>query len=97
MNLHKIPRWVTGRYDILGRTYLIQKGNSAIFLSQVANFFDRTDTSTHGVDTFKCDNLGGFFRPFLQFVLEIGKVVVLPDDLLGTRVTDALNHGRVIG
>src|ERR1700733_7696148 len=97
MNLHKIPRWVTGRYGISGRTYLIQKGNSTIFLSQVANFFDRTDTSTHGIDTFKCDDLGRFFRPFLQFALEIVKVVVLPDDLLSTRVADALNHGRVIG
>jgi len=78
-------------------TYFIQEGYGTVLVSQVADFFYRTDTSAHRIDAFKRDNFGSFFRPFLQFILEVDKVVVLPDDFLGTRVTDTLNHGRVIG
>jgi len=86
-----------GRYGNPCRTYFIQESNSAVLVSQVANFLDRTDTSTHGIDTFECNDFGRFFRPFPQFALEIGEIIVPPNDLFGARMTDALDHGGVIG
>jgi hypothetical protein len=86
-----------GRWGNSYRTYFVQESNGTVLVSQVTNFFDGTDTSTHGIDTFKRNDLGRFFRPFPQFVLEVGEVIVLPNDLFGARMTNALDHGRVVG
>ena len=78
-------------------TYLVQEGDCAVLVSQIANFLDGSDASAHGIDAFKRNNFGRFLRPLPQFVLEIDKVTVFPNDLLSARMTNALDHGRVIG
>ena len=78
-------------------TYFVQEGDCAVLVSQIANFLDGSDTSAHGIDAFKRNDFGRFFRPLPQFVLEIDKVIVFPDDLLSARMTNPLDHRRVIG
>lgn len=77
-------------------TYFVQEGDRSVLVGQIANFLDGSDTSAHGIDAFKRNDFGRFFRPFPQLVLKIDKVTVFPNDLLGARMANALDHGRVI-
>jgi len=74
----------------------IEESDSSVLLCEIANLFDGTNGTTHAVDTLKSDNLRSLCRKRGQLLLKIGHVVVLENHLLGTRVTDTLNHGSVV-
>ena len=76
--------------------HLIQEGQCTILLSKVADFFDRADTTTHRVNTLESNDLRGLLRVLRELHLEVFQVVMLEYDPLGARVTQALDHGRVV-
>lgn len=78
-------------------TDLIQESNSTVFISQVTDLLDGPDTTAHRVDALEGDDLGRVLRELLELRLEILQVVVFPDDLLRARVTNALDHGGMVG
>jgi len=75
----------------------IVKGNGTVLVGQIADGLDRGNTTTHRVDTFESDDLGGLLGNSLELGLKIGHVVVFPDDLFGARVLDTLDHRGVVG
>ena len=76
--------------------YLVQESQGTVTFCQVANLLDRSNAAAHGIDRLESDNLGGFLGVLLELGFEVLEVVVLEDDLLGTRVTDTLDHRRVV-
>ena len=78
-------------------TNLIVESQSSVLLSKVADLSDGSDASTHGVDGLESDDLGGVERVLGELRLEIGEIVVLPNFLLGSRMSDSLDHGRMVG
>lgn len=78
-------------------THLIQESDSTVLISQVTNLLDRADATAHRVDALEGDDLGRLLGPLLKLRLEVLQVVVLPNNLLRARVTDALDHRGMVG
>ena len=76
--------------------YYVVESDGAVFVGQIADRLDRSNTSAHRVYTFESDNLGGLLGHSLKLGFKIGHVVVFPDNLLGARVLDTLNHRGVV-
>lgn len=75
---------------------LIEEGDGAVLLSEVADFADRSDGAGHGVNRLESDDLGRFKGESGELGLEVDKVVVLEDDLGSLAVAHALNHRGVV-
>ena len=59
------------------------------------NLADRGDVAIHRVDRFEGDDLGPVAHR-LQLAVQIAPVVVFPDDLVGPRMADALDHAGMV-
>lgn len=77
-------------------TDLIKECQCTILLCQVTDFRNRPNTSAHGVNTLKRNDFRRLLRVFGEFQLKILQVVVLENLSLRTRMSHALDHGRVI-
>ena len=72
------------------------ESNGTVLVGQITNGLNGSNTSAHRVNTLEGNDLGGVLGDSLELGLKIGHVVVLPDDLLGARVLDTLNHRGVV-
>lgn len=74
----------------------IEKSEGAVLVGQVADLLNGADGATHGVDRLESDNLGRLGRDRGEFGFQVFHIIMLEDHLLGARVTDSLNHRRVV-
>ena len=74
----------------------VVEGNSPVLVGQITNGLDGSNTSAHRVYTLEGNDLGGVLGNSLELGLKIGHVVVLPDNLLGARVLDTLDHRGMV-
>ena len=78
------------------RVHLVEVGQRAILVGEIADRRDRRDMPVHGVDALEGDDLRRAGRQRLELRLEIGDVVVAEDAFLALPVADALDHRRVV-
>lgn len=76
--------------------HLVEEGDSAVLLGEVADLADGTDRSRHRVDRLEGDDLGRLEGESSELGLEVDEVVVLEDDLGRLAVTHSLNHRGVV-
>lgn len=76
--------------------HFIKECEGAVFVCKITDSFDGSDTTAHGVDTLKSNDLGNFFGYSLELGLKVSQVIVLPDDLFSARVADTLDHRSVV-
>lgn len=76
--------------------HFIKECKRAVFVCKITDSFNGSDTTAHGVDTLKSNDLGDLLGYSLEFSLKVSQVIVLPDDLFGARVADTLDHRSVI-
>ena len=74
----------------------VQIGDGAIALRHLDDLGDRRDVPFHGVDGFEGDELGCIRVGLRQQLAEVLSVVMAEDPFLRPRMTDALDHGRMI-
>ncbi len=75
---------------------LVEIGHGAVALGDIAELGDRRDVAVHRIDGFEADQLRPRRVAARQQSLEIGRVVVAEDVLLGAAVANALDHRGVI-
>ena len=74
----------------------IQIGHGVILVGEVTNRFERTDITVHRVHRLERDKLGCIQRRGAQQLFEVFHIVVPPDVLLATGLTDTLDHRGVV-
>ena len=75
---------------------LVEIGHRAVLFGDVADFLDRRDVAIHRIDRFEGDDLRHVAAIFRQQPVEILRIIVLPDALLGPGVADALDHRGMV-
>ena len=78
------------------RMHLIEIGQRAIFLGEVADGGDRRDMTVHRIDALEHDDLGRPGGHLLEQLFEMLDVVMAEDVLLAAAPADALDHRGVI-
>ena len=81
---------------IFNVTHLVEKSRCTIFLSQIADLLDGSNTATHKVNVLKSDDLVRFLRILFEFSLQIQEIIILGNNTFSTRVTHALDHGSMV-
>ena len=76
--------------------HLVEVGQRAVFLGEIADRADRRHQPVHGVDRLEGDHLGPVAIDLRQLGLEVSQIVVAPDHLLAAAVADAGDHGGVV-
>ena len=75
---------------------LVEIGQGAIFLGEIANAGDRRDVAVHRVDALEGDEFWPIDIDIAQEVLEVTHIVVPENALLAPRLADAVDHRRMI-
>ena len=75
---------------------LVQVGQRAEPLGEIAEPGDRRDIPVHRIDRFERDQLRSIRLGLGEKPFKVFGIVVLEDPLLGARLADPLDHGRVV-
>ena len=76
--------------------HLVEIGQRAVLLGEVADRVDRRDVAVHRIDALERDDLRACRRDLLEQLFEMLDVVVAEDVLLAAAAPDALDHRGVI-
>ena len=66
------------------------------FLGHIANRCNRGNVAIHGIDGFKCNQLGPLGINGLQFGFKVGHIIVGENDAFGLAVANTLDHRGVV-
>ena len=78
------------------RMDLVEVGHRAVLLGDIEDLADRGDVAVHRVDALEGDDLRPVGLERGELAVEVGRVVVLPDPLLGARMADSLDHRGMV-
>ena len=78
------------------RVDLVEIGHGVVRVGDVAEFGDRRDVAVHRIDGLEGDELRRCGSRSRELAVEVARVVVREDALLGAAVPDALDHRGVV-
>ncbi|KAH3662591.1 hypothetical protein OGAPHI_005843 [Ogataea philodendri] len=75
---------------------LVQESESTVLVGQITDLLNRSNRTTHGVDTLKRNQFWSGFRVLSQHGLQLLQIVVFEDVLSCSGVADSHNHRRMV-